>query len=266
MLMLTHSWVLLHYLGDQCLDDAYRDLFVYNVCPDLLPIQETLTSSQTHRPSRFVHPPDAFRKAAFIQFHLLVDDVAHHGQIPATPVTVFNADSDGYTYVAGRPLMAPLTELHRSLGKPLTHEAAAYESHMVMEMAFDQRLCQSNHEESVFLVRHLHDALQATKNGGLDEFAATAGWFFGIDADVARDGLCRAADSYTMPRLERFMTLEGRVEGFARKYGLVNPDKQTRTILEDLMLEGMRIAGDCNDFLATVLEAIRQTGFDPDWR
>jgi len=50
MLMMTHTWILKEFLGSDFRDSL--DLYVYNVCPDLLPIHKCITSEFTHGISR----------------------------------------------------------------------------------------------------------------------------------------------------------------------------------------------------------------------
>ena len=127
MLMLTHTWILKELLALSSSETPTLDIFAYNVCPDLLPIHRTVHASMTHRISRFIQVPREYRKAHYVQLHLLADDIAHHGRICEEVVTEFNPDADGYAYVMGQPLVGPIMDYCNSFGLPVDRVEAAAE-------------------------------------------------------------------------------------------------------------------------------------------
>ncbi len=120
MLMLTHTWVLSLFLGPGMVREAEPDLFLHNVAPDLLTVHNNINSEMTHGVARFLPLPEEHRKAALVQFHLLVDDISHHGRICRKPTASFDPLSDGYAYRKGRTLIRPIMEFHGKLGGPST--------------------------------------------------------------------------------------------------------------------------------------------------
>lgn len=262
--MLTHAWLLQHFLGDKSLAEENRDLFVYNICPDFLPIHKSFNSDLTHGVSRFRELPEKYRKAAFIHFHLMVDDISHHGLIDKIPVKVFNPDSRGYTYLKGKSLMKPLMDLYNSQGKPIDSSVAAYRSHMIIEMTFDLALHLALPEESKRLVGLMCDAVQQmAQKGKLDEFSEMVAWFYNRDPKDAGDAMRQCAEVYTMKRMESFMTMEGRIKVFINKFGLEPDDKRTFSMVESLMAQGIDLVGDYETFLEPTLDAIQKVGFNP---
>ena len=98
--------------GTDCSRDNL-DILIYNVMPDILPIHRDITPEMTHRMERFKDVPGGYAKARFIQFHLLVDDLSHHGHITRRGHERFENASDGYAYRKGASLTQAMIELHR---------------------------------------------------------------------------------------------------------------------------------------------------------
>ena len=263
MLMLTHAWLLAHFLGDARFEEENRDLFIYNVCPDFLPIHPNFTSDITHSVSRFRLLPAPHRKAAFIHYHLMVDDISHHGLIHRIPVREFNPDSLGYTYVKGRPLIPPLMDLYKRQGQPIDLSVAAYRSHMIIEMAFDLALYRGAGEESRELIAVMCDAMQMIMQERLDDFAATVAWTYGTAKGDVEEATRKCAAIYTPDRMNRFMNIEGRVKLFANKFGLDPSDDESLSALRDIMLEGLTLVRGYAEFLNPTLDAIQKAGFKP---
>ena len=263
MLMLTHAWLLAHFLGDARHDEENLDLFIYNVCPDFLPIDRTFTSDITHGVSRFRELPEKHRKAAFIHFHLMVDDISHHGRIDRIPVREFNPDSVGYTYIKGKPLVGPLMDLYKRQGRPIDLAVAAYRSHMIIEMAFDLALFQGAGEEARELVGVMCDAMAMIMANRLDDFSGTVAWIYDNTPESVAAATRQCAAIYTPERMNRFMTIEGRVKLFGAKFGIEPGDSESLAVLRDIMLEGMTLVRGYEDFLNPALDAVRKAGFKP---
>lgn len=264
MLMLTHSWLLEHFLGAESFNAENQDLYVYNICPDFLPIRKGFTSERTHAVSRFREIQPRYAKAAFIHFHLMVDDISHHGVIDKIPVTVFNPDSKGYTYIKGKPLIQPLMELYDRCGTPINASVSAYRSHMIIEMMFDLVLHWAIPEESNKLISHMCEAVQRmTQMERLDEFSETVGWLYNADPNEISEAMQQCANVYTLSRMNGFMNLEGRIKVFMSKFGLEPTDDETFSALKGIMMQGMDLVEDCKAFLDPTLDAIRKVGFNP---
>jgi hypothetical protein len=263
MLMLTHSWLLEHFLGTDGFHEMNEDLYVYNICPDFLPILKGFTSDMTHGVSRFREIPAKYGKASFIQFHLMVDDISHHGLIDRIPVKEFNPESNGYTYIKGKALIEPLMDLYRSQGRPIDLPVAAYRSHMIIEMTFDLALYLGLPEESKRLMVVMCDAVQRmTRVDKLNEFSEMVGWFYDSDPKVVAEAMRQCAAVYTLKRMNSFMSMEGRIKVFMAKFGLDPSNGRTFSILEKIMTQGMDLAGDYEEFLDPTLAAIEKVGFN----
>jgi len=262
MLMLTHAWLLAHLLGPSCFDEKNQDLFIYNVCPDFLPVHPSFTSDTTHGISRFRKLPDPYRKGAFVHFHLMVDDMSHHGFIHKIPIREFNPDSQGYTYIKGRPLVRPLMDLSPRQGTPIDPSVAAYQSHMIIEMIFDLALYLGKPDESNRLIVAMCDAMQSIIRDHLDDFSGTVGWLYDASPQDVASAVKQCASIYTPERMNGFMTMEGRIKLFGKKFGLDTSDHQSMSILKEIMTDGMSLVADYEEFLDPTLAAIRKAGFD----
>jgi len=264
MLMMTHTWLLMNYPGGEELIRNHPDLLIYNICPDLLPIHKDITAEITHGIPRCRTLPTKYRKNSCVYFHLMVDDISHHGSIAKQPVMEFNPDSSGYTYLKGKPLVQPLLDIYEAQGTPIPYAQAAYRSHMIIEMTFDLALHLEQFGESDKLLILLCDAMSYTLKEKLDEFSENIAWLYGIPVETAAEALRAGAAVYTLNRIRRFMTLEGRIQLFANKYGISRDDGQSVAGLADIMNQGMELVRDYRDFMAPTLAAIRRVGFDPD--
>jgi hypothetical protein len=105
--------------------------------PDILPIHRDITPEMTHRMERFKDVTPGYGKARFIQFHLLVDDLSHHGHITRRGHDRFENASDGYAYRKGVSLTRAMIDLHGRQAGEMHAEEALYRSHLIIEMAVD---------------------------------------------------------------------------------------------------------------------------------
>jgi len=262
MLMFTHSWLLANYLGEKRYDPALQALYAYNICPDFLPASPAFDSRMTHGVPRFRPIPDDYGEASFILFHLMADDIAHYGVIKEEPVGNFQPDAAGYAYRKGKSLRGRLMDLYRGHGEPIDLAAAAYRSHMVIEMAFDLALYRHLPEREKLLA-YMCEALRNVATDHGNRFIDTVSWFYGVPPRAVSDALMRSSHWYNDKIMNRFMTLEGRVQGFFRKYGPQAPTAKEKAILTAIMEEGMLLVKDGEDFLVPTLTAINNSGFAP---
>jgi len=265
MLMMTHTWLLKNYLRDPNLIADNLDLFIYNICPDLLPLHQDITAADTHGIPRCLTRPPAHRKNAFVHFHLMVDDLSHHGMIASEPVREFNPDSRGYTYLKGKPLVRPLLEIYDFQGTPIDRDQAAYRSHMIIEMTFDLVMHCARIAEGEQLIALLCEAMRFTMAERLTEFSENIAGLYGFSPAMVRETMQAGAVFYNYDRIRRFMTLEGRMQLFAGKFGISRDDKIALDMLRVIMNQGMELVRDYNDFMAPTLAEIRRAGFNPEY-
>lgn len=259
MLMLTHTWILKELLALCGQENSTHDIFAYNVCPDLLPIHRSVHASMTHRISRFKQVPREYRKAHYVQIHLLADDIAHHGRICEEVVTEFNPDAAGYTYVKGQPLISPIMDYCANLGCPVDRTEAAYRSHMIIELSMDIYLRKAG--EGGALVELFQDALEKTDRLYMHEFIRTLSWLFGIEGPVIQEALDQAMGFYTAERMIRFVEGDERVGRYVRIFGFNDANESACAGMWDLMNQGMLLIGDPMDYLHGVVRTIRESPY-----
>jgi len=257
MLMLTHTWLLREFIGADHISRNNLDIFAYNVFPDLLPIHESITPEMTHSISRLSRLPRKYHKAAFIQFHLLVDDMAHYGKIAQKAVIDFNPNSNGYAYVKGRPLIQPIIDFYKDIGDEISFSEAAYRSHIIIEMSFDLAL----QRKDSGLATLFSEALNYTIENKLREFRKTLSWIFEIKEETITEAIDKAVTVYTKEWLEDLMSLEGRASLFVDKFCYGCDDGKARNGIRSLFDQGMDLVADYKDFLHTTLNAIKDSGF-----
>jgi len=257
MLMMTHTWILKEFLGSDFRD--HLDLYIYNICPDLLPIHRDITSEITHGIPRIYSYPPEHQKAAFVLFHLLVDDMAHHGRINAEPVRGFNPDSQGYAYIRGQTLIGPIIDFYHRIGMEIDYRKAAYRAHMIIEMTFDLQMIQEIGQQKLFEL--FCEAVDHTANEKMDELCTTLDWLFRIETATIRQALEKGLSSRTLDRMKSLLNIEGRIGFYIDRFGLDRGDDPTWEGTRMLLLQGMRLVSDYDAFLHPTLNAIKISGF-----
>ncbi|PKN33333.1 MAG: hypothetical protein CVU61_14040 [Deltaproteobacteria bacterium HGW-Deltaproteobacteria-19] len=258
MLMLTHTWVLRELCRRLGKAPREPDAFIFNVAPDLLTIHPDITSAMTHAIPRLDPLPPEDAKGAYAQFHLLVDDMSHYGRIEVHPTGEFNPEAGGYSYRQGRFLVSPLEELHRRAGRKISTSEAIYQSHMMVEMAFDLNLYLRGNGGLLDLFL---EALDDTARKGLNGFSLTMGRLLGIERNTVAEAVVRGRDKYDRPRMEGFLSREGRTDGFINKFRLDREDRDTWEGVRALMNLALDVTGDSEGFLEPVLDVVRDSGF-----
>ncbi len=258
MLLNTHTWILREFASSR-LNRENLDILIYNVMPDILPIHRDITPEMTHRMDRLLDVPPAYRKARFIQFHLLVDDLSHHGHITRRGRERSENASDGYAFRKGLLLTRPMIDLHGRLFGKISAEEALYRSHLIIEMAVDL-LVYNRYPEIVPL---FSEAVELTLEGRLESLIETLTWAYSMPEGLAREAVLQGTAAYRNEILRRSVSLEGRTDLFIHKfYGGASADGSLKAGVRDLLQMGIESVADYEDFLSTTLQEIAKAGFD----
>lgn len=261
MLMLTHTYILQNILGMAGIKNYDPDIFVYNIVPDLLTIHPDINSQQTHKIKRLLNIPPLYPKVAYVMFHLLVDDLAHYGFIcPGIP-DEFNPDSQGYSYIKGKPLINPILDFQKKADREISYDEAAYRSHLVVEMIYD--LVIIDHIESSKTIELLADAISITAREKMDEFVTTINWLYGLGKIEICEVMQKAAHSYmTYERIRKTMNIEGRIRLYAYKFGLQD-DQLYLSGIKNIFLQARELLDDNDIFLRETAETVKKYGWLP---
>lgn len=260
MLMLTHTYLLQQVMGASNIKQSEPDIYIYNIAPDLLTIHPDISANQTHSINRFIQAPPDHKRTAYIMFHLLVDDLAHYGNISLQFQEGFDPHSAGYTYVKGRHLISSILELHKIIDKDISYNDAAYRSHLIIEMIYDLViLSRINEDKSIEL---LEDAIHFTLDRRENEFCDDIAWLYGIEKDHARYVLKNAVSYITRERLERIMNIEGRIRLFTDKFGLRNDNSMFAEAIQTLFQDALNSIEN-EEFLQQIATTIRNYGWFP---
>lgn len=260
MLILTHTNLLQSMMKNFGLADGEPDIYIYNLAPDLLTIHPQVTASQTHFINRFIAPPADHPRAAYIMFHLLVDDMAHYGKISLQCPEGFDPHSAGYAYVQGNPLIGAIMELSKMLGLEISYNDAAYRSHLVIEMIYDLVILEHIREDDSIAL--LENAINFTRDHRQKEFCDNLSWLYGIEKDCIRDVLKTAVSFLTRERMEKFMNIEGRIRLFTDKFGLKNNNVLFGQAVSTLFRNALNSIEN-ERFLKETQEAIKNEGWRP---
>lgn len=261
MLMLTHTYLLQNILGRAGINNCDLDIFVYNIVPDLLTFHPHINSRQTHKIKRFYHIPPLYPKAAYVMFHLLVDDLAHYGFISSGIPDDFNPNSQGYTYIKGKPLIDSILDFQRKVKKEISYDEAAYRSHLIVEMIYD--LAIANHIEDNRTIELLVDAVCLTAREKMDEFVSTINWLYGLDKVEICEVMQKAHSYMTCERIRKAMNIEGRIRLYAYKFGLQSDEQLYLAGIENIFLHARELLDDNEIFLRDTAEAVKNCGWNP---
>lgn len=258
--MLTHTYLLQQIVRESNIRHSDPDIYIYNIAPDLLTIHPEINSNQTHSIPRFIKPPPEHSRTSYIMFHLLVDDLAHYGNISLTPQAGFDPHSSGYTYLKGRHLIESIINLHKIIEREITYNEAAYRSHLIIEMIYD--LVILAHIQKNRSIELLEDALHFTLNNKANEFCNDIFWLYGIEKNNVLDVLKSAISYITRGRLERIMNIEGRIRLFTDKFGLRNDNPIFAEAIQTLFQDALSSIEN-EDFLQQTAATIRNHGWLP---
>ena len=261
MLMLTHTYLLQNILGMSGIKNHDLDVFVYNIVPDLLTIHQNINSEQTHSIKRLWQIPPLYPKVAYIMFHLLVDDLTHYGLICSGIPDDFNPNSQGYSYIKGKPLINLILDFQKRFNKEVSYNDAAYRSHVIVEMIYD--LVIINHINNNQTIGLLEDAICFTAENKMDEFVATVNWLYGLDKGEACEVLKKACSYITKEKIQKIMNIEGRIRLYTDKFGLPSDDPVCYADIKNIFLQSKKLLDDDELFLRETTEAVRKHGWLP---
>lgn len=260
MLMLTHTCLLQQIMSESDIRHNDPDIYIYNIAPDLLTIHPAITADQTHSIQRFVQAPQDHPRTSYIMFHLLVDDLAHYGNISLASHEGFDPNSSGYTYLKGRHLIESIINLHKIIERDITYNEAAYRSHLIIEMIYDL-VIMSNIQKNKS-IELLEEAIHFTLSSKAKEFCDDIAWLYGIEKNDVMDVLKNAVSYMTKGRMERIMNIEGRIRLFTDKFGLKNDNSMFAAAIRTLFQDALRSIEN-EDFLHEATTAVRDCGWLP---
>ena len=258
--MLTHTYFLQKVLGAADVNDIDLDVYVYNIAPDLLTIHHGISPDKTHKIRRSLQIPEQYSKAAYVIFHLLVDDLSHYGYI-SDHQEAFNSDSKGYSYIKGKHLIKSIMELHKVIKKEISYNEAVYQSHLIIEMIYD--LVIFNHINSFKTIDLLVEAINFTVENKFAEFAATINWLYGFDKSEIDEVMKNAVIYITKEGLENIMNIEGRINLYKDKFGLESNELLFYDCLRNLFQQAIDLIDDDESFFLEAMQTIKNYSWLP---
>ncbi|MBN1473404.1 MAG: hypothetical protein JW914_02200 [Syntrophaceae bacterium] len=262
MLMLTHTYLLQSYLNEANAKKHDLDVYVYNIVPDLLTIHPQINSRQTHDIKRTLNIPLEYSGAAYVMFHLLLDDLAHYGFICADEGKEFDPDSQGYSYIKGKPLINPLLEFYKDTKNEISYNEAVYRSHLIIEMIYDLAILkQINSSHTIDLLSH---AVDYTAKNKMPQFVRTMKWLYNMEEEQVNAVIKEASVYLTNERMSRIMDLDGRIKLYAAKFGAKISENDIYTRVRNIFLQASTLLDRDDDiFLRQSAEIIKEYGWRP---
>jgi len=221
-----------------------RDLYLYNIAPDHLPLTEGFRSRETHR---FDPPPgvlERYPKLIWVKCHLVVDNFCHYGGAGKPDGGLSAAEKRGYTYRRGADLVPLLSAFASEMGTPLGESDAYYLAHTLVEIAVDYAI--SVADRSVPLI--VRQARVSSPPELIAEFEAGIAALYGRGAGeitAARDG---AERFYGDVDDIDYMYLDGRTRIILRKLKLPFSDENVARTSR-LILDSAERVSDFGDFI-----------------
>jgi hypothetical protein len=264
MFMLTHTYFLQKVLGAADIKDIDPDVYVYNIAPDLLTIHPRISPNKTHKIRRSLQIPPQYSKSAYVIFHLLVDDLSHHGYICSDYQEEFNSDSKGYSYVKGKHLIKLIMELHKIIKKEISNNEAIYQSHLIIEMIYD--LVILNHINSFKTIDLLVEAINFTVKNKMNEFTATMNWLYDLGKNEIDEAMESALFYITKDGMESIMNIEGRINLYKGKFGLQSSERLFYDCLKNLFKQAIDLIDDDEIFFLETMQIIKNYGWLPAFK
>jgi hypothetical protein len=255
MFMLTHTYFLQKVLCHAGVKDVEPDIYVYNIAPDLLAIHPLISSAKTHFLQRSLQIPSQYSKSAYVIFHLLVDDLSHHGYISSGEQEEFNLNSQGYSYIKGITLIESIMDLHKMIDKEISYIDAVYQSHLIIEMIYD--LVILKHINSFNTVDVLIDAIQYTARNKMNEFIDTIKWLYGLEENDIKEVMKSALFFITKEGMDGIMNIEGRINLYKDKFGLNSNERLFFDGLKTLFQRAMDLINDDELFFLETAQVIK---------
>jgi hypothetical protein len=256
MFMLTHTYFLQQVLCQTGVKDVEPDIYTYNIAPDLLAIHPLISSAKTHILQRSLQIPFQYPKAVYVIFHLLVDDLSHHGYISSGEQEEFNLNSKGYSYIKGIPLIELIMDLHKMIDKEISYSDAVYQSHLIIEMIYD--LVILKHINSFNTVDILVESVKYTVENKMNEFMDTINWIYGLDENKINEVMKNALFFITKEGMESIMSIEGRINLYKDKFGLKSDARLFDDGLEKLFQRAMDLIDDDEQFFLKTAQIIKK--------
>lgn len=255
MFMLTHTYFLQKVLEKNSSKKLSPDIYLYNIMPDLLTIHPDISADKTHAVRRNRKIPPVHSNVAFTFFHLFVDDLAHHGRVGPTMRNGFDADSQGYCYLKGRPLVTTILDLHRFINRSVSRDEAIYQSHLIIEMMYDLVIARQISECGT--IELLVEAVHYTAEHKLDVLAADMTWLYGFEKSQIADVMDAAVFYVTRDGMEGLMNVQGRINLYQEKFGLHSDELVFSDILTSMFDKALKLIDDEELFLQQSLGAIQ---------
>jgi hypothetical protein len=259
--MLTHTYFLQKFLGAVDVKDIDLDVYVYNIVPDLLTIHPQISSNRTHKIRRSLQIPAQYPRSAYVMFHLLVDDLSHYGYICSNCQEEFDSNSQGYSYLKGKPLINSILDLHKIINKEISYTEATYQSHLIIEMIYD--LVILNQINSFKTIDLLAEAIKFTVKNKMDGFVATINWLYDIEKTEIGEVMKNASIYITKERMEGIMNIESRIHLYKDKFGLESNDQLFYDGLENLFQQAKDLIDDDELFFRETIQTIKNYGWLP---
>jgi hypothetical protein len=238
------------------------DIYVYNIVPDLLTIHPQISSEQTHKIKRSLDIPARYAKASYVIFHLLLDDLAHYGYICPECKKEFDPNSQGYSYLKGKPLIHSILDLYNTIKKEISYDDAAYSSHLIIEMIYD--LVILTRMNAIKTVDLLAEAINYTAKNKLDEFLSTINWLYDLRENEVKEVMKEASFYITKERMERIMNIDGRVRLYTNKFGLKRGGEVLYEGVKKLFLQARDLLNEDDElFLMESAQTIKNYGWFP---
>jgi hypothetical protein len=261
MFMLTHTYFLQKVLCHAGLKDVEPDIYVYNIAPDLLAIHPLISSAKTHILQRSLQIPPQYPKSAYVMFHLLVDDLSHHGYISSGEQEEFNLNSKGYSYIKGITLVESIVNLHKMIDKEISLSDAVYQSHLIIEMIYD--LVILNHINSYKTIDILVEAINYTSKNKMTEFIETINWLYGLEEKEITEVIKSALFFITKESMQGIMNIEGRINLYKDKFGLQSNKRLFYNGLKNLFQRAVDLIDDDELFFMETAQVIKNYNILP---
>ncbi len=252
MLTNCHTLILRRLLGHGAEPPpAERDLYLYNIAPDNLPLSGEFSARETHR---FVPPAGAlerFPKLVWVRCHIAVDNLCHYGELAKPAGRAAPSEKRGYAYRSGAGLIPLLDDFAGEMEADLDAPTALYLGHILVEIAVDYAIYRDDRSVPLTL-RASQEAMDpAQKREYFDGLAV----LYGCSAAQIERTRGAAARFYGNTHDIDYLFLEGRTKIVLRKLGLPF-SAENIGCTKDLIREAADAVSDYTEFIDFSVERL----------
>jgi hypothetical protein len=172
----VHNWILREILRRKKKNYSL-DIFLYNIAPDALPLHKDISPEFTHNLNLTEELLKKYPKLIYVQYHILVDNIGHYGDIFPSNC------KKGYAYIKGEKIIENVKNFYKEFGENFDKEIISYLAHTVVEIALDFKISKDDPTISELFFKIQTEISQ----NEFEEYVEAISALYKIDREIVRE-------------------------------------------------------------------------------